>query len=145
MEESLNLFLPGHMTEEEAGSYSPLVLAFLGDSVYEIAVRTMLVHHGNARPNDLNARKNHLVKASAQSKMMEKIEPLLTEKEESIYKRGRNAKSYTMAKHASVADYRRATGFEALMGYLYLCGQTQRYLSLIQAGLNYYSQAKQKP
>lgn len=137
MEENLNLFLPGHMSEEDAGSYSPLVLAFLGDSVYEVAVRTMLLHHGNARPNDLNKRKNRLVKASAQSKIMEKIEPLLTEQEESIYKRGRNAKSYTMAKHASVADYRRATGFEALMGYLYLCGKTDRYLSLIDTGIRY--------
>lgn len=137
MEESLNLFLPGHMSEEEAGSYSPLVLAFLGDSVYELAIRTMLLHHGNARPNDLNRRKNQFVKAAAQSKMMEKIEPLLTEKEESIYKRGRNAKSYTMAKHATMADYRRATGFEALMGFLYLSGKTERYLMLIQTGLDY--------
>jgi ribonuclease-3 family protein len=136
MEESLNTFLPGHMTEEEAGSYSPLVLAFLGDSVYELAIRTMLLHHGNASPNDLNKRKNRLVKAAAQSQMMEKIEPLLTEKEESIYKRGRNAKSYTMAKHATMADYRRATGFEALMGFLYLCGRTERYLTLIKTGLD---------
>lgn len=135
MEESLNRFLPGHMSEEEAGNYSPLVLAFLGDSVYELAIRTMLLHHGNARPNDLNRKKSRLVKAAAQSQMMEAIEPLLTEKEDGIYRRGRNAKSYTMAKHATVADYRRATGFEALMGYLYLCGRTERYLVLIDRGL----------
>ncbi len=137
MEESLNIFLPGHMTEEEAGSYSPLVLAFLGDSVYELAIRSLLVHQGNARPNILNRRKSQLVKAAAQSRMMEGIEPSLTEAEANIYRRGRNAKSYTTAKHASTADYRRATGFEALMGYLYLIGKTERYLELIEIGLRF--------
>lgn len=137
MEESLSRYLPGSMTELEAGSYSPLVLAFLGDSVYEIAVRTMLVKRGNARPNELNRKKSRLVKAKAQSRMMETLEPILTEEEANLYRRGRNAKSYTMAKNASMADYRRATGFEALMGYLYLLGQTDRYLYLIDRGIRY--------
>lgn len=137
MEESLSRYLPGSMTELEAGSYSPLVLAFLGDSVYETAVRTMLVKRGNARPNELNRKKSRLVKAKAQSRMMETLEPILTEEEANLYRRGRNAKSYTMAKNASMADYRRATGFEALMGYLYLLGQTDRYLYLIDRGIRY--------
>ncbi len=127
-------FLP-KCTTAEAGSYSPLTLAFLGDSVYELCIRTMLLNGGNARPNDLNKRKNALVKASAQSSMMEAIEPLLNEQEAGVYRRGRNAKSYTMAKNATVADYRRATGFEALMGYLYLSGQQDRLFSLIQEGI----------
>ncbi len=134
-------YLP-HCTIEEAGSYSPLTLAFLGDSVYELSVRTMLMNHGNARPNDINKRKNSYVKAAAQSKMMEAIEPLLTEKERSVYRRGRNAKSYTMAKNASMADYRRATGFEALMGFLYLSCQNERLYELIGIGVDHIDESR---
>ena len=145
MEENLRTehrgpFVPD-LSEAEAGSYSPLVLAFTGDAVYELAIRTMLVMRGNARPNDLNRMKNRLVKAAAQSAMMEIIEPMLTEEEEAIYRRGRNAKSYTMAKNATMADYRRATGFEALIGYLYLCGRSDRMYALISAGLDAVSGA----
>ena len=91
METNLNnnadrLYRPS-CTEAEAGNYSPLVLAFMGDTVYETAVRTMLVMHGNARPNDLNKQKNRLVKAAAQSAMMDTLEPLLTEAEEAVYRR----------------------------------------------------------
>ena len=124
------------MTEAEAGSYSPLALAFQGDAFYELAVRTMLLSEGNARPNDLNRRKRRLVNAGAQSQMMETIEPMLTEAEEAVYRRGRNAKSYTMAKNATMADYRRATGFEALVGYLYLSGRKERAYALIAAGIS---------
>ena len=139
METNLNnnadrLYRPS-CTEAEAGSYSPLVLAFMGDTVYETAVRTMLVMRGNARPNDLNKQKNRLVKAAAQSAMMDALEPLLTEAEEAVYRRGRNAKSYTMAKNATMGDYRRATGFEALTGYLYLSGQENRMYELLDAGI----------
>lgn len=126
-------FLP-ELSAEEAGSYSPLVLAFVGDAVYDLAIRTMLVQRGNARPNALHRAKASMVKASAQSAMMELILPVLTDEEEAVYRRGRNAKSYTKAKNASVADYRRATGFEALIGYLYLCGRKERALELIETG-----------
>jgi ribonuclease-3 family protein len=140
MEESLKpSFLPA-CDKDEAGNYSPLVLAFQGDAVYELAIRTMLLNQGNARPNDLNRRKSALVKAAAQSKMMEIIMPYLTGEEEAVYKRGRNARSATMAKNASVADYRRATGFEALIGYLYLSGQKDRLLELITKGVEGYGQ-----
>lgn len=135
MEENLKELFACDLSEKEAGSYSPLVLAFLGDAAYEIAVRTYLVKKGNARPNDLNRHKNHLVKASAQSAMMETLEPELTEREEDLYRRGRNAKSPTMAKNATVADYRRATGFETLMGYLFLTGQHERMLELVEKGI----------
>ena len=77
-----------------------------------------------------------MVKAAAQAELVHKIEPLLTEEERGVYKRGRNAKSYTMAKNASVTDYRHATGFEALVGYLYLNHQFERILELVQIGLN---------
>ena len=124
-----------HFTENEAGNYSPLVLAFMGDAYYELLIRTMVVGEGNAPVNELNKRKNRFVKAGAQSQMMRVIEPVLTEAEEHIYRRGRNAKSYTMAKNATVSDYRRATGFEAVLGYLYLSGQDVRARELVQTGL----------
>lgn len=116
-------------------TYSPLTLAYIGDGVYEIVIRTILVSNGNCPPNKLHKRASALVKAVAQSAMMEVIEPLLQQEEEAVYKRGRNAKSYTMAKNATMADYRRATGFEALMGYLYLDGREERMIELIKAGL----------
>ncbi|MEE1197387.1 MAG: ribonuclease III domain-containing protein [Lachnospiraceae bacterium] len=116
-------------------TYSPLTLAYIGDGVYEIVIRTILVSNGNCPPNKLHKRASALVKAGAQSAMMEVIEPLLQQEEEAVYKRGRNAKSYTMAKNATMADYRRATGFEALMGYLYLDGREERMIELIKAGL----------
>ena len=116
-------------------TYSPLTLAYIGDGVYEIVIRTILVSNGNCPPNKLHKRASALVKAGAQSAMMEVIEPLLQQEEEAVYKRGRNAKSYTMAKNATMADYRRATGFEALMGYLYLDHQMGRAIELIKKGL----------
>ncbi len=137
-------FLP-NVTEKEAGNYSPLVLAFLGDSVYETAVRTMLINEGQKPVNVLNHIKTGYVKAHAQSEMMEVILPELTPEEESIYRRGRNAKSATMAKNASMADYRRATGFEALMGYLYLAGRQERMYALMEKGVLYYEENFMKP
>lgn len=135
MEKDLTeLFVPD-CTAAEAGNYSPLVLAFAGDAAYELLIRTMLVKRGNAHLNDLNRRKASFVKASAQSRMMAAIEPYLTQAEADIYKRGRNAKTEHTAKNASVQDYRRATGFEALMGYLYLQGETERMLELVRIGV----------
>ena len=115
-------------------SFSPLTLAYIGDAVYEIVIRTIIVEKGNAPVNKLHHKASSLVKAVAQKAAMEKILPLLTEEEEAVYKRGRNAKSYTSAKNASVIDYRIATGFEALMGFLYLTGKNERMLELIKAG-----------
>lgn len=85
--------------------------------------------------NKMNRIVSSLVKAETQSKMIGLIEPVLTEAEEGIYKRGRNAKSYTSAKNATIGDYRRATGFEALIGYLYLSGQYMRMVELIREAL----------
>jgi len=133
VEENLT-FVPDK-TEAEAMAYSPLVLAFLGDAAYELAIRTMIVSRGNGRPNDLNRKSSRLVRAHAQSLAMDVIEPILTETEENIYRRGRNAKSNTMAKNATMGDYRRATGFEALIGYLYLTGQEERMLEIIRLGV----------
>lgn len=115
--------------------YSSLALAYIGDDAYDLVIRTYLLSKGNMQVNKINQKANELVKASTQSAMMGIIEPLLDEKELGVYKRGRNAKSYTKAKNATVADYRRATGFEALMGYLYLLGNHRRMLFLIHKGM----------
>ena len=98
-------------------------------------IRSMMVAKGNAHVNDLHRRTSKLVKAHAQSELIGLLQPELTEEELAVYRRGRNAKSFTMAKNATVADYRRATGFEALMGYLYLEDQMDRMMELILTGL----------
>ena len=116
-------------------SYSPLTLAYIGDDAYDLVIRTYLLGKGNMPVNKLNRMADGLVRAKAQSDMMDVIEPMLDEEEHAVYKRERNAKSYTKAKNATVADYRRATGFEALMGYLYLQGRYVRMVELIRAGI----------
>ena len=107
-----------HLEDQDLRNYSPLTLAYIGDGVYELVIRTILVKKGNCPVNRLHKKASSLVKAGAQSAIMEVIEEKLTPEELSVYRRGRNAHSPTMAKHATMADYRRATGFEALMGYL---------------------------
>ena len=103
----------------------------------DVDVRTysLLVGRGNAQANRLHKEASTLVNAGAQSASLEHIKEELTEEEMQVFKRGRNANSATMAKHATMSDYRRATGFEALMGYLYLTGRTERILELVKKGL----------
>ena len=115
--------------------YSPLVLAYIGDDVYDLIVRTVLVKNRNMQVNKLHRQASKQVKASAQAEVVDKIMPLLTQEEVQIYKRGRNAHSYTKAKNATTLDYRKATGLEALMGYLYLKKDIKRIIDLIYAGL----------
>lgn len=136
MEASLKKFKELFELEDtDIRTYSPLTLAYIGDAIYELVIRTILVEKGNTQVNKLHQRASKLVKASAQSEIVEKLKPYLTEEEMGIFKRGRNAKSFTMAKNASMSDYRRATGFEALMGYLYLTEQWDRMLELIKIGI----------
>ena len=116
------------------GAYSALALAWLGDAVFELAVRSRIAAADASRPKELNRRAVGYVSAKAQSAMMDVLEPLLTEEEAAVYRRGRNANSPTMAKNASVAEYRRATGLEALIGYLYVKGDAARIEELIDAG-----------
>ena len=116
-------------------TYSPLVLAYIGDGIYELMIRTMIVSKGNIPVNKMHKKSAALVKAGTQSAMMDVLMEELTPEEITVFKRGRNAKSATSAKNASIHDYRRATGFEALMGYLYLTGQSKRMTELIQMGL----------
>ena len=124
-----------HLEDQDLRSYSPLTLAYIGDGVYELIIRTILVKKGNCPVNRLHKKASSLVKAGAQSAIMEVIEEELTPEELSVYRRGRNAHSPTMAKHATMADYRRATGFEALMGYLYLKDDYTRMLTLVRMGI----------
>lgn len=116
-------------------TYSPLTLAFLGDCVFDLIIRTVVVERGNRAPQGLHKSKSAIVKAQTQAAMAEALLPELTGEEESVYRRGRNAKSYTTAKNASVSDYRKATGFEALIGYLYLNDQIDRILYLTDEAL----------
>lgn len=119
----------------DSGMYSPLALAYLGDGVYELMIRTRVVSHGNMPVNKMNRKTASLVKAPAQAAMIRLLEPELTDEEHAVFKRGRNAKSATTAKNATVIDYRMATGFEALVGYLYLEGRFERLEELVSHGL----------
>lgn len=121
--------------EVDLRTYSPLTLAFLGDCVYDIIIRTVVVERGNRAPQGLHKKKSYLVNAKTQKEIIESLQDILTPEEEDIYRRGRNAKSYTTAKNASVGDYRKATGFEALLGYLYLSDNMDRVLFLVKEGL----------
>ncbi len=116
-------------------TYSPQVLAYIGDGIYELLIRTVLVGQGNRQANVLHKKASHYVKASAQAEMIRSVLEELTEEEHQVYKRGRNAKTFTMAKNATMGEYRHATGFEALMGYLYLTGQMSRMVDLVKMGM----------
>lgn len=114
-------------TETEARMLNPLQLALIGDGVYEIFIRNYILANNTAlSANKIHVKAIKYVKAKSQADIMHNIEKFLTEEEESVYKRGRNAKSATVPKNAEVRDYRMATGFEALVGYLYLCGKMER-------------------
>lgn len=121
------------MTAHEARLYSPLALAFLGDSVYEQFVRERLLREGNRPARQLHASAVARVRAEFQAAAIEHITPLLTQEELEIYKRGRNASGISVPRHASVGEYRKATGFECLFGYLQLCGQRTRLEELFAA------------
>lgn len=109
---------------------SPLTLAFIGDTVFDLLVRENLICEANRPANDLHNLAVQKVKASAQAAFVEKILPYLTEKEVAVYKRGRNAKSGHLPKNASQSDYHKATGFESLIGYLYLSNEIERIKDL---------------
>lgn len=116
-------------------TYSPLTLAFIGDCVFDLIIRTAIVSRGNRAPEGLHKKKSRIVKAQTQALMVESLMDELSDDEKGFYRRGRNAKSYTTAKNASVAEYRKATGFEALIGYLYLTDRMDRILDLTVEGL----------
>ncbi|MCD7810567.1 MAG: ribonuclease III [Ruminococcus sp.] len=124
------------LTEREANLYSPLSLAFLGDSVYDTLVRAYLLRRANVPAAKLHSMKIKLVCAEFQSEAYELIKDVLTEKELAVLKRGRNATGNTVPKHADAAEYRRATALEALLGYLWLSGQIERVYELFGMIIN---------
>lgn len=128
------------MGEVDVNAYSPLTLAYIGDCIYDLIIKSLVINDGNKPVQVLHKETSRLVQASAQSKMMRTLQEHLTEEEHAIYKRGRNAKSVSPAKNQSVTDYRRATGFEALMGYLYLKKEWKRMLELVKMGLDSISE-----
>ena len=124
---------------------SPLTLAYIGDAIYEIYIRTMIVTRANAPVHLLHEKSSALVRAGKQSEIVGILEPLFTEKERQVYHRGRNAKAYTKAKNAGILEYRRATGLEAVMGYLYLKGDLDRIRELLAAGLGVEAETLRLP
>lgn len=139
MEESLNFFYQIRSKfacgETDIKTYSPLALAYIGDGIYDLIIRTVVVGRGNLPAEKLHKKVIQYVNAGAQAAMIEAVLEDLSEEEEAVYRRGRNAKSYTKAKNATMSDYRKATGFEALMGYLYLQDKMGRAIELIQTAL----------
>ena len=125
-----------NMEEVDVRTYSPLTLAYIGDCVYDLIIKSLVIGNGNKQVNKMHKATSSLVQAATQSLMMRKLQDLLTDEERAVYKRGRNAKSVSPAKNQSVTDYRRATGFEALMGYLYLKKEYKRMLELVKIGLD---------
>lgn len=121
--------------EEDIRTYSPLTLAYIGDCIYDVIIRTVVVERGNRSVNQLHKTVVRYVNAGTQARMIEALQEFLTEEEQGIYRRGRNAKSSSTAKNASVTDYRKATGMEALLGYLYLKDEMGRAIELVKRGI----------
>lgn len=127
------------LSEPEARMYSPLTLAFLGDAVYSLLVRNMLTVKENKPTGKLHKESIKYVNAAFQAEMIKLLMEQLTENELAVFKRGRNAHSSHSPKNQSDADYRYATGFESLYGYLYLCGEAERIKELFSLStLKYY-------
>lgn len=128
--------------DRDVREISALSLAFLGDAVYELVIRTILVEQGG-QPGAISKRKTKLVNAGAQAKIVRRLQKaqVLTEEEEGVLRRGRNASPHTIAKHATAQDYHLATGLECLMGYLFFDGQTDRAVELIRIGLEETSES----
>lgn len=119
----------------DINTFSPLTLAYIGDAVYDLVIRTVVVERANRSANQLHKTAVTYVKAPTQAAMILALMEELTPEEASVYRRGKNAKPATTAKNATLGDYHKATGFEAVMGYLYLTGQTDRMLYLICKGI----------
>lgn len=123
------------LEEQDLRTYSPLTLAYIGDAIFELVVRTVLAERKNTQAEKLHKAATKIVKAGTQALMIEAIKEELSEEEMAVFKRGRNAKAVTKAKNATMSEYRRATGFEALMGWLYLKGDIERMIQLIHLGV----------
>ena len=115
-------------------TYSPLTLAYIGDAVFDLVIRSVLVNKGNTAVNNLHKKASAIVKAPTQAALAAAIMDDLTDEEKDIFRRGRNSKPHTKAKNASTMEYLEATGFEAVIGFLYLTGDMERALGLVRKG-----------
>ncbi len=122
------------LPNQDIRSYSPLTLAYIGDAVYDLLIRTEVVAKGNRPVNKYHKQVSAVVKAEAQAQLVHVLLDELTQEEHDVYQRGRNANSHTKAKNATMGTYHRATGFEALIGYLYLTEQYDRITDLLLIG-----------
>lgn len=123
------------ISDVDIRTFSPLALAYIGDSVFDIIIRTKVIAKGNVPVSKMHKACSDVVRASAQAQLLDAIAEDLSPEEEEVVRRGRNAKSKTTAKNASVIDYRNATALEALLGYLYMTGEIQRMQELVKIGL----------
>lgn len=130
-----NIFDFEIISQDEAKLKNPQVLAFIGDAVYSLYVRNLIVLNSEGKSGELHKLTTKYVKAKSQSDTIEKVLPILTEKETDIFRRGRNYKTQSVAKNSSVQEYHRATGFEAVLGYLYLSGQFDRLNEILKLGV----------
>ena len=137
MASSLNDYLNDKFNIEpkDIRTYSPLTLAYIGDAIFDVVIRSILVNKGNTPVNKLHQRASQIVKATTQAAMVMALMDELTDEERDYYRRGRNSKPHTKAKNASTMDYLEATGFEAVMGYLYLTGDMDRICELVNRGI----------
>ena len=139
MEESVVLLDEQALSPHEVSSkYSPLALAYIGDSIYDLLVKKSFVLKSNMQPENYHKKVTSIVSAKAQSAFIESFMDNLTEEEQAVYKRARNSSPHTKAKNASLQDYLKATGFEAVLGYLYLSGQNARLDELVQSSIRFH-------
>lgn len=140
MEENLSIIKEIHQQIGEKNidirTYSPLTLAYIGDAAYEIVIRTLIVEKGQQAVHALHKQTTKIVCASTQAAMAEALQDVMDEKELDVYRRGKNSKINSSAKNMSLEDYRKATGFEAVCGYLYLQQDTSRIVELVKLGLD---------
>ena len=123
-------------SKEEVNLLSPLTWAYIGDSVYELYIRTKLVNETKQKPHALHMTSIKYVKAKAQAEILKKIEDMLSEEEKDIVRRGRNAENHHLPKNANVQEYMYATAYEALIGYLYLTEQTKRLQEILESSVD---------
>ena len=138
MADSLNAYINDKfgIDSKDIRTYSPLTLAYIGDVVFDLVIRSVLVNRGNTAVNNLHKKASAIVKAPTQAAIAAAIMEDMTEEERDVFRRGRNSKPHTKAKNASTIEYLEATGFEAVMGYLYLQGNTDRAMELIKLGVD---------
>ncbi len=134
----LNQYINGQfdIDSKDIRTYSPLTLAYIGDAIFDVIVRSILVNRGNIPVNKLHRKASSIVKAPTQAAMILALKDNLSDEEADWYRRGRNSKPHTKAKNASTMDYLEATGFEAVVGYLYLTGDMDRICQLISKGID---------